>query len=252
MAVPAAHDPGNMIFNEQEISNPSQTKTPNTSPLLSLPREIRDHICAYLLRAGDLAILCTSKKLGHEAVERLNREGVCRMKIGFPNGGAGDSYFPQGWKSFQNFHFRIFYGRYSTLASYPYFQQLERFANLNEADLKNECLITVEYLACDPRAPIRNQAYRMRELLAGMAYLTTFKTIVVIFALVDCKTWHGTAQHVGEKYLVETWDILKGRLEPYLGSAKLIGDADGEDRRLVFHPQEFRSSLATKQKNCNE
>lgn len=218
-----------------------------TSLFLSLPREIRDEICAYLLRAGDLAILRTSKQLGHEAKERLYREGVCRMKIGFPNGGARGSFFPQKWKNFQNFHFRIFYGPGSKLAFCPVICQLERFANLNEAYLKNECLIAIEYCSCDPRGLTRYKAFRMNGLVAGIKRLTTFKTIVVMLVSKPYETWCGMAHSVYEntKAMVDTRNTLKGRLEPGLGPAKLVGDADGEDWRMVFHP---RSSQLSREK----
>lgn len=100
MALLVTHDPGILVA---EVSDPNHIKTP-TSPFLSLPLEIRNKICAYLLRAGDFAILRTSIQLSHEARERFYREGVCRIKIGFPNGGAGDSFFPQQWKRFQFQH----------------------------------------------------------------------------------------------------------------------------------------------------
>lgn len=245
MALLATHDPYTMTA---DFTSPNHSKIP-TGPFLSLPREIRDDICAYLLRAGDLAFLRTSKQLSHEGVERLYREGVCRVKIGFPNGGDGDSFFPQKWATFQNFHFRIFYGPRSMLATYPVIGHFERFASLNEVDLKNECIITIEYCSCDPWAPTRYQAYRMSGLVAVTTYLTTFKTVVVMLAPKPYEIWCGMAHSVDEntKTMVDTWNTLKGKLEPGLGPAKLIGDANGEDRRLVFHPRECRSSLARRQ-----
>ena len=70
MASLTTHDLGNL---KSDVSNSCYTRDP-INPLLSIPCEIRDEICAYLLRAGDLAILRTSKKICDEARERLYRE----------------------------------------------------------------------------------------------------------------------------------------------------------------------------------
>ena len=243
MALPVTHDPHAMTADSTSLNH---GKNP-TSLFLSLPREIRDGICAYLLKTGDLAFLRTSKQLSHEGMERLYREGVCRLRIGFPDGGGGDSFFPQKWATIQNYHFRIFYGHRTTLTTYPLTSHFERFANHNEAGLKNECLITIEYCSWDPRC----KAYMMRGLEAVTAYLTTFKTVVVTLISGPWVTWCPKAYPASEttKTMLDTWNTLKGKLEPGLGPAKLVGDANGEDRRLVFHPRECSGSLARRQEN---
>lgn len=240
MALPAIYEPGTMTPYVQDDGTPTHKTTLTTSPLLSLPREIRDNIYAWLLRAGDLAILRASKQLSHEAAERLHREGVCRMRIGFPN----DSVFPPKWKHIQNFQFRVSYGYGSALASWPVFLQLKRFADLTETDLKRECLITIELTAVDSRPPIRLQAFRMTHILEGIACLTTFKTVVVILVPNQYEFWRNIAEPADKKTMAESWSMIRGKLLPELGPAKLVGDADGEGRRLIFHPQEFRNSLA--------
>ncbi len=42
--------------------------------------------------------------------------------------------------------------------------------------------------------------------------------------------------------------VLKERLEPDLGPAKLVGDTYGEDQGLVFHPRDFRGPLARRRR----
>ncbi len=44
--------------------------------------------------------------------------------------------------------------------------------------------------------------------------------------------------------LIDKWKNLKLRLEHELGPAKIDGATDDEVQRLVFHPQEHRSSPA--------
>ena len=244
MALPAIYEPGTMTPSVQDDGTPSHKTTLTTSPLLSLPREIRDYICARLLRAGDLTILRASKQLNHEAAERLHREGVCRISIGFPYDSGVDFVFPQKWKNIQNFQFRVFYGYGSTLAYRPVLLQLERFADLTETDLKRECLITIELSTVDSRPPIRLQAFRMTHILEGIACLTTFKTVVVMLVPNQYGVLRNIAEPADEKTMADIWSMIRGKLLPELGPAKLVGDADGEGQRLIFHPQEFRNSLA--------
>ena len=52
-----------------------------------------------------------------------------------------------------------------------------------------------------------------------------------------------------EKAKMEILNLAKGELELDLGPAKFVGNANGEDRGLVFHPGEFRHFLARRQKN---
>lgn len=245
MALPATEDSGTSIAN---VGNLNYTKSP-ISPLISLPCEIRDNICAYLLRAGDLAILRTSKQLSHEAGERLYREGILRIKVGFPIGETGDSCLPGEWRHIQKFHFRIYFGPQSMLAFVPVIWQLRYFANLYRTSLKRECLITIEYGASDPFSPIRHEAYRLGGILEDIACLTVFTTVEVILAPKKFQLGQGIelvefSDCFAEKTMVENRNILKASWEPNLGPAKLVG---GDDSRLVFHPREFLSSLERKQ-----
>lgn len=169
------------------------------------------------------------------------------MRIGFPNDGAGDSVFPHKWKYIQNFHLRVFYAYGSTVA-WPVFLQLKRFADLTETDLKRECLITIELSTLDSRPPIRLQAFRMTHIHQGIACLTTFKTVVVMLEPNQYEVWRNIAEPADEKTMADSWSMIRRKLLPELGPAKLVGDADGEGRRLIFHPQEFHNSLARRQR----
>ena len=70
MALPATHDSG--ISTADRSTSTYATSAP--SPLLSLPREIRGDVDAYLLGDDDLTILRASKQLGHDARQRSWRE----------------------------------------------------------------------------------------------------------------------------------------------------------------------------------
>ena len=158
MTSPATHD----RTLSPNISNPNHAKAP-TSPLLSTPRELRDETYGYPLRCGDLAILRTSKHVGHEARERLHREGVFRIKMGFPDDGDEDFSFQQKWEYLQNFHFRLYLepGRRSKLDYCRLFGQLWRFARHNESSLKRECLITIEDATSMPQALLCYKVYKI-------------------------------------------------------------------------------------------
>ncbi len=191
MALPATHDPGTLTAG---TSNPTHTST-LASPLLSLPREIRDDICAYLLSAGDLAIMRTSKQIYHEARECLDREGVYRINIGLSIDGDGNPFPWKEWKSCQNIHFRIFFGPGSTLARrslalFPRFRQLALFDEMYGTIRKRKCLVTIEYETYDPWAPFRAYLYSVEDLLEQMSHLTSFTTVVVMFAPKQSLQWY--------------------------------------------------------------
>lgn len=134
----------------------------------------------------------------------------------------------------------------------------DHFSNLNKTtDLKRECLITIEYDSRDKRAPIRHELYRLKILFEQVAYLIALTTVAMLFTPQQFEIWEGmkhmkdTDWDDEEKTMVKILSLVKGELEPELGPAKLVGDANGEDRGLVFHPKEFRHSLARRQKNSD-
>ncbi len=235
MAPRPTHDLG---ISTADVSNLTHTKIPTTS-LLSIPREIRDKIFAPLLHAGDLAILRTSIQIHHEAKERLYREGVFRIKMGFPDCRGGDSPFPETWKQFQNFHVRIYAGSSNRLSTYINSPRLDSFANLDEINRKRECLITVE-----ERDPLEYRPMLWIILPQEMACLKTVASVVVMFMPNQPELWRFDSAGVNSWNSMNKWECLKRMLEPELGPAKLDGAADHEVQRLVFHPQEYRSSLA--------
>lgn len=257
MALSATHDLNTLI---PHVGNPDNTKTP-TSPLLAIPRELRDEIYAPLLRSGDLAILRTSKQIYHEARERLYREGVFRIKIGFPDDDTRDLSFQQLWEFFHNFHFRLCFGPEST----PYddcrlFRQIKVLALLkNFSCLKRECLITIENKSSTPQAPVCHEVYEMKELFAEMARITTCIKVIGVFTprvQNTCIVCNALSRATGMEHnehldLVEnTLDnvrTLKGRLDPLLGPARRFFDEEGEIQRLSADMGILRKFMARKQ-----
>ena len=259
MAPPATHETGILTVN---ISDSSHTKT-STSRLLSLPREIRDKIFAHLLKAGDLAILRTSKQICHEGSERLYREGVFRLSVGISGprhlrDGSRDSDFAHSsfiakWKDFQKFHFRIYFRPMTLLYRGVDFWHLNEFSHFDETHPKRECLITVDYGACGPSA-LRHLHTKIKEDLPDkIACLTAFEKVVVVLVPIPEKMWVEGMEldEEDETYIENTmadnWKLLKAKVEPKLGPAKLVGGKNGKERRLICHPREFCKSLARKQ-----
>ena len=235
MASPATHIPNIMTSGAQDIGNLTEAIHLTNSPLMSLPREIRDKIYAYLLRAGDLAILRTSKQLSREAKERLYREGFWRWKL---NRGRRDPFHGPQWSRIENCDVRVYFGLANPLDCGYIFRFL---ANYTRA---NECYVTIEYDAFNPRCAERLWQTFLSTLAAGIACLTTFEKVVVGLVPVDakCLPRDMLVDH-GER--AEIWGVLKEKLEPDLGPWKVIGGTDGVDGldgELVFHPVEFRSS----------
>ena len=139
MALPANFNTGTLAA---DVGIPNHTET-LTSPFLSLPRGIGDKICAYLLRAGDLAILCipnssvTSLKNACIAKEPVASRSAILTVV--PETLALSSH--RNGRSFRTFISAFTFG----LVFAPTFWQFERFSNLHETNLKRECLITIEY-----------------------------------------------------------------------------------------------------------
>ena len=247
MDPPPAHDLGPLTTNENKSS---LTTTPQ-SPLLSLPRELRDDIFAPLLRAGSVAILRTSKQIHDEARERLFHEAVFRVKVGFAGGRVNS--FPTNWKKFESFHFRIFVGTGSTLPAPPTFRLFDRFADLDGTNLKRECLISIEYEHYNGWGCLCQYEYPL-SLSGKIASLITFTTVVVEF--VPKGTWEqwqrerreDTEPWDEDDMIADKWTVLEEQLRPGLGTGRLDCVRDGEqriiERRLVFHPRQYHSSLA--------
>ena len=241
MASPATHTPNMMTSDAQDIGNLTQTTHLTNSPLMSLPREIREGIYAYLLRAGDLAILRTSKQLSHKAKERLYQEGVWRWK--FEHNRflvvVPQDFFvlpPELGKRIQNRDIYVCFGPGSYLDIRYTFKL---FANYTEA---NECYVTFEYNAFDPQSAERLWKNSLSGLAAGITYLTTFKRVVVVLVptIFKCLPQDLLVDHAKR---AEIWRVLKEKLEPSLGPWKVIGgtdEVDGLDGEFVFHPVEFR------------
>ena len=61
------------------------TSKKNLSPLLQLPRELRDEIYRRSIAAGNLSILSLSKFVNAEASELLSKHAVLRVNLGFVN-----------------------------------------------------------------------------------------------------------------------------------------------------------------------
>lgn len=257
MDPPSAHDLDPLTTNVNKLS---LTTTP-ASPLLSLPRELRDEIFAPLLRAGSVAILRTSKQIHDEAKERLFHEAVFRVKVGFTGGRVNS--FPTNWKKVESFHFRIFIGPGSTLRVRPTFRLFDRFADLDGTNLKRECLISIEYKHYKGPAFISLDHYPS-SLSSKLMCLSTFTTVALEFVPkcgIKCENrpdfylWRmvrreDTNPWDDDVMMEEKWTILENQLRPGLGPGRLECETDREQRlleqRLVFHPQQYYSSLAGK------
>lgn len=223
------------------FSDFSLTEVP-PSTLLSLPREIRDNILVHLLQAGDLAILRTSRQIYQESKERLYREGIFRFKIGFPSDDSG-SLLPNEWIMFRSLHFHIFVG-HTGRKDMPVTtrMQLDGLELLDETYPeviypKRECRILFDFGAVDPGRKRPLNTCKMRIVLATLAPLIAFTTVVFTFVRGQSELWQIEGTLVGK------WEILKESLERKLGPSKLIHSTDEEDERLVFHPLEFCKSL---------
>ena len=214
-----------------DVSNLSVTKM-SSSHLLSLPRETRDEVIAHLLRAGDLAILRTSKQVYHEARERLYHEGVFRCKMGFYDTGSS---LPKDWMSFRNFYFHMFVGPGTSVSSFAFLRPgyLEL---LPEATLRRECRILFDFGIVD-QDHFNKLVFKCVLWRLGLAFLVVFTTVVITVVPEQSEAWGG------ESSLRETWRIVKWFLEPALGPAESVRGTDKEKGPLVFHPQRLGKGL---------
>ena len=213
--------------------------------LLSLPRELRDDIFTPLLRAGSVAILRTSKQCYDEAKERLIHEATFRVKMGFTGGRVNS--FLTNWKNFERYHFRIFLGAANTLPQQPTFRLFDRFTDLDGANLKRECLVSIDWGFDRPVYP--------SSLCEKLACLNTFATVVVEFVH-HCGVWSADFQeHITTLYkkdmMADEWKRWEEKLKPGLGTGRL-DSGNGERAQLVFHPLEYHSSLAEKRAEISE
>ena len=229
IASPATHTPNTMTSDAQDISNLTETIHLTNSPLMSLPREIRDKIYAYLLRAGDLSIMRTSKQLSHEAKESLYREGVYRVKLGFESGGDVGSFLRKELGKIQNYDIRVNFGHGCFLDSHDFFRIFKHFAGHAETHSRLECHVRIEYDPFGPELWINDS----RKVAAGIACLATFKKVVVV-PLPLQSVRRGPPVLRGMK--AETWSSLRKRLESELGPSKVIGGTHGVDEEWMFRP----------------
>ena len=253
---------GSLAIRETGNVNDSNHSNFSRSSLLSLPRELRDMIFAPLLRSGDIAILRTSKQVCDEGVERLYREGVFRLTVGFQrpyeydvveDPSALNSQFFARLKNFQNFHFHIDW-RPVTL-QYPGVDlwRMDEFSRLDVAYPKRECLITIEYGACCVWALSCPHEKVKGTLPDKIACLIAFEAVVVMFFPKPPMMWENGRELDKEipKYfnraMGDRWIKLKEKLEPTLGPAKLVVGKNTEPCRMICHPQAFQRSIAQRQ-----
>ena len=239
MITPHYHDRG---FSNTSSRSFSPTRNP-TSTLLSLPREIRDDIVAYLLRAGDLAILRTSRKLYIESKERLYREGIFRFKIGFR-----DSYpftfLPEKWIMFQSLHLHILIGG-PELEDMP----VTARSQLNDLRLldftlskviypKRECRIIFDMDPVDPVTKRPLNIIKLWTVLPGLEPLAAFTTVVVTFVPGQSELWPR------EGLFLSKWEILRQSLARRLGPWKFISGTGRRGRPVGV------SSVGVSQQSC--
>ena len=182
MASVATHTLYRVQFSTPDTDNHTQTSYHTNSSLMSLPREIRDEICAYLLNAGDLAILRTSKQLGHEGKERLYREGVCRVKLGLSEVAL---FLPKEWRRTQNYDIQVYLGPGSFSDLRHFFRDLKHSAGHGETRSRYECHVIVEYDPFDFGPVLWENS--SRALAAAIACLATFKKVVMILLSTEFK-----------------------------------------------------------------
>ena len=238
----ASPDAGALTTNINELS---LTSTPEAS-LLSLPRELRDEIFGYLLRAGSLEFLRTSTQIHDEAKEQWFHEAVFRVKMGFTGGRVNS--FLKNWRKIERFHFHIFLGPGTSLPPRATFRRFDRFAHLDGMSLKRECLISIEcnYHLADRRL---HSHERLSYLYEKLACLKTFTTVVVEFVCHHGNSsadFREKARKWNKKYMMS--DNLKRweeKLKPGLGTG-MLGSGNYEGEQLVFHPLEYHSTLAGK------
>ena len=241
MASPATQIANTIQFRASDVEKLTQTSHITNSSLMSLPREIRNQICAYLLRAGDLAILRTSKQLSHEAKELLYREGVCRVKLGYESGSDVDSFLLKELGRIQNYDIRVYFGPGSFLDIRPFFRDFKHFAGHGETHSRLQCYVIIEYNPFGPVLWINSS----RALAAAIACLATFKKVVMALLPIEYISLpksllihHGIG--------AENSMSLRKRLEPELGPSQVIGGTHGVDEEWMFQPIEFRSSRVAK------
>lgn len=242
------------------------------SRLLSLPREIRDEIVKHLLRAGNLAILRTSRQLYQESRERLYHEGIFRFKMGFPDADWRGSippseyirtldlpdecfqnlFLPGEWIYFQSLHLRIFVGREDKEKN-PFFWTRSQLKDLqmlyyDYPDVrypKQECRVVLDFgaTALEPHSNL--DIRKMKTVLSMLAPLINFTTVVITFVPGQSELWR-IAGAVEGKW--DKWQFVKGILERQLGPGKIIRETDDGEEQMVFHPLEYGNSLGrTKQ-----
>ena len=246
MASPATHTPNRFQFSAPDTDNHTQTSHHTNSTLTSLPREIRDEICAYLLNAGDLAILRTSKQLSHEAKELLYREGVCRVKLGFASGSDVDLFLSKELGRIQNYDIRVYFRPGSFSGFRHFFRNSKHSAGHGETRSRLECHVILEYDPFDfgPVLWINSS----RALAAAIACLATFKKVVMVVRPTECKSLPRYLRDllINHGRGAEIWSSLRKRLEPDLGPSKVIGGTHGVDEERMFRLVEFRSSRVDK------
>ncbi|KAM0806114.1 hypothetical protein BDR22DRAFT_827794 [Usnea florida] len=254
MDPPPAHDLGPLTT---KMNKDSLTTMP-AGHIFSLPRELRDDIYIPLLRAGSVAILRASKQIHDEAKEHLFHEATFRVKMGFACGRINS--FPTNWKEIETYHFRINVGFGNTLPVQPTFRLFDRFTDLDGTKARRECLVSIEYdhdpTALDDGSGFFQPAYPS-SLCDKLTCLKTFTTVAVEF--VPNGSWEAwrrkSPEHPGhpgpsdaDGRMAYTWMLLEWHLTPELGTARHDILKDGEEpiveQRLVFHPQQYHSSLA--------
>ena len=217
-----------------------------TSALLSLPREIRDNILAHLLRAGDLAILRTSRQLYKESRERLYREGIFRFKMGFHDS-FSEGLLPDNWILFQSLHLHILvaYTDRGGEDDLPLFARLQldglRLLDHTYPEIiypKRECRIVFDFGAVDPEPKRPLYTCNMKRALLMLAPLAAFTTVVFTFVPGQSELWEVEGTLRGK------WEIIAEIMERSLGPSKVVRGTDKEEERMVFHPLEWINSLA--------
>ena len=222
-------------FSTTGLSNFSLTEIP-TSNLLSLPREIRDDIVAHLLRAGDLAILRTSRQLYQESRERLYCEGVFRFKMGFPDSYSG-TLLPDEWIKFHDLHLHIFVGR-ADKEDMPIAARMQLDGLRLDPEViypKRECRIVFDFGTVDLEPKRHLNTCKMSMVLPMLEPLVIFTKVVLMFVPGQSKIWESTSEG--------KWDIVKMYLERRLGPGRLICGTDEEEERMIFYPLKWSNSL---------
>lgn len=141
------------------------------------------------------------------------------------------------------------------LRSCPLYEQLRRFARLNESSsLKRDCLITWEESSSVPPVSVCHKSYGIRGLFAELKRFSLRIRVLVAFTPKSNEDYflcygmeHDEHLDLADKNLiVDNLHTLKDRLEPVLGFTGSVGEPELEVIQVMYDVEKFRKLIARK------